>query len=300
MSSQIDILPSHKINKIKWDNCITNSDNGLIYASTIYLDNIADNWHGIIVNDYDCVMPIAWRKKYGFRYCYDVPFMQQLGWFPSQINDVFLTKALFRFCKYGDYNFNYANNVALKNFYQHNNFIINLKQSYNVIKNKYKPDIINNLKKTANQQLIYVDETIEAAIYLFKNLYSRKLPQISEKEYDNFYQLCKFFLQTDLVFARKVCTHHNETLAAALFLKDKKRIYNLMNSTTEAGRKTEANHFLFDCVFKEFAESGLIFDFEGSDIAGIKNFYEKFGAVNQPYYKIHFNKLPFPINFLKR
>jgi len=73
-----------------------------------------------------------------------------------------------------------------------------------------------------------------------------------------------------------------------------------MNSTTAAGRKTEANHFLFDNIFKEFAGSQLIFDFEGSDIAGVKSFYEKFGVINQLYYKLHFNHLPFPLNKLKR
>jgi hypothetical protein len=77
-------------------------------------------------------------------------------------------------------------------------------------------------------------------------------------------------------------------------------LYNLMNSTTNAGRKTGANHFLFDEIFKEFAASNLVFDFEGSDIPGVKIFYEKFGAANQPYYRLHFNKLPPLIKWIKQ
>jgi hypothetical protein len=73
-----------------------------------------------------------------------------------------------------------------------------------------------------------------------------------------------------------------------------------MNSTTEAGRKMEANHFLLNSILQQFAGSNLIFDFEGSDIPGVKIFYEKFGAVNQRYYKMHFNQFPFPLNLLKR
>jgi hypothetical protein len=72
-----------------------------------------------------------------------------------------------------------------------------------------------------------------------------------------------------------------------------------MNCTTLEGRKTEANHFLFDSILKEFAGSSLLFDFEGSDISGVKNFYEKFGTTNQPYCKLHFNNLPKVIKWIK-
>ena len=65
----------------KWDACVCNSNNGLIYATSVYLNFMSDDWNGIVVNNYDCVMPIPWRKKFGIRYCYDVPFVQQLGWF---------------------------------------------------------------------------------------------------------------------------------------------------------------------------------------------------------------------------
>jgi hypothetical protein len=54
---------------------------------------------------------------------------------------------------------------------------------------------------------------------------------------------------------------------------------------------------LYDKILEEFTETPLLFDFEGSDLPGIKSFYEKFGATNQPYFHWHFNQLPF---FLKR
>ena len=59
------ILPSYKINKQKWDDCIKNSSNPLIYAASVYLDHMADNWDGFIADDYRLVMPVPWRKKYG-------------------------------------------------------------------------------------------------------------------------------------------------------------------------------------------------------------------------------------------
>src|SRR6266540_2812535 len=225
MSSSVEIILSHKINKSKWDACIHNSSNGLIYATSVYLNHMTDDWRGIIVNDYDCVMPLPWRRKFGIKYCYHVPFIQQLGWFKQlQINDeLLLFEKMFHFLKYGDYYFNFQN-TDVANTLLCSNYVLDLSQQYNIISQGYNTDLINNLKKA----------------------------------------------------------------------------YNMMNSITPEGRKKEANHFLFDSIFKEFAGSNLLFDFEGSDIPGIKSFYEKFGSVNQAYYKLHFNHLPFPLNILKR
>ena len=50
---------------IKWDNCITNAPNGLIYGYSFYLDHMAKQWDALVLNDYEAVMPLTWNKKYG-------------------------------------------------------------------------------------------------------------------------------------------------------------------------------------------------------------------------------------------
>jgi len=297
-----DIIPSHNIDKQKWDACIHNSSNPLIYAYSFYLDQMADNWHGIIINDYKAVMPVCWRKKWGIRYAYDVPFIQQCGWFQSVPGNYaeILIKALFSFCRYGNYSFNYNCHTGMDKINPCTNYILDLSATYNSLKEHYSNDLANNLKKATREAFIYTMEDHHVAIDIYRQIYHSRMPHVSDKDFDRFIGLCNFLYATNEVVVRKVCNSNNELLATALLLKDKNRLYNLMNSTTAAGRKTEANHFLFDNIFKEFAGSQLIFDFEGSDIPGVKSFYEKFGAVNQPYYKLHFNHLPFPLNKLKR
>jgi hypothetical protein len=73
-----------------------------------------------------------------------------------------------------------------------------------------------------------------------------------------------------------------------------------MNTTTAEGRKLKANHFLLNEVLKEFSGNKMIFDFEGSDLDGVKEFYQNFGPENQPYFHYHFNELPFPLNLVKK
>ena len=81
MHDTIQIIPSDKIDQAKWNACIEQSASRRIYAKTFYLDLLADQWLGFVKHDYDCVMPVTWRKKDSIRYSYHVPFIKKLGFF---------------------------------------------------------------------------------------------------------------------------------------------------------------------------------------------------------------------------
>lgn len=304
MGSNIQILSSKNIDRTKWDGCIKNSENGVIYALSIYLDNMADNWSGIVMGDYEAVMPVPWRKKWGIRYTYDVPFVQQLGWF-CQTNTGNAEPPLhqfFKFVRYGSYSFNFYNKLNYNNLISNNNFIIPLSVPYTHTFSHYKTDAANNLKKASRYNLIIQPCDIAVTIKMYEKEYQARFLNTKEKDYQRFTALCNALEKQQMVFARQVFDEAaNQILCTGLFLRDGRRIYNLMNTTTEQGKLKSANHVLIDGIIKEFAGTGLIFDFEGSDIPGIKQFYEKFGATNQPYPRLQkFNHLPFPASLLKR
>src|SRR5687767_14846783 len=59
----LQYLHRKQIDTRKWDQCITNAANGLIYARSFYLDTMASNWDALVLGDYEAVMPLTWRKK---------------------------------------------------------------------------------------------------------------------------------------------------------------------------------------------------------------------------------------------
>lgn len=306
MSEQgIQYLIHREIDKTKWDACINKAGNGLIYGYSFYLDHMSRNWDAIVLNNYEAVMPLIWNKKYGIKYCYQPPFIQQLGLFGNinedSLQDLF--KNLKSFVRYGDWMFNYHNKFINSHFpvSEMINLLINLEDGYEDIRSKYNKDLLDNLKKTEKQQFIYdTGNDIDSTIDLYRFHYANRTPHVKVKDYENFKSICKSPAQNCTCIIREVKNERDNLLASALLLKDQRRIYNMMNTTTEAGRKTEANHFLLDNIIREFSGQQLFFDFEGSDISGIKKFYEKFGAFYQPYYHWHFNKLPFYMKWLKR
>src|SRR5690606_15295021 len=119
----------------------------------------------------------------------------------------------------------------------------------------------------------------EVAIKNYMAHYGNRMPHVKEEHYKNFANLCRQLESTDQCIIREVIDEQGNSISSALLLKDSDRIYNVMNTNTDSGRRLSANHYLFDCIIHEFAGSKLIFDFEGSDLPGIKSFYENFGPV---------------------
>lgn len=302
MAHQFQILPAAGIVPVQWDACVSRHSNGLIYSRYEYLQHCCPGWHGMIAGDYEGVMALPLRKKFGIRYLYQPPFVQQLGWIGNEA-PAELVPTLLQFVSYGDVLFNFGNaNLAKQTGgVQKTNLVIDLTQGYEAISASYKKDLVLNLAKAGRSHLrLEPADHISKTIQLYQQLYADRTPHVQQEDYRGFISLCSSLAATGNCFVRRVTDGSGRLAAAGLFLKDEKRVYNVMNSTTSEGRKLEANPFLIDAVIREFAGQPLLFDFEGSDLPGVKSFYEKFGAGNQPYYHWHFNRLPAPLRWLKR
>jgi hypothetical protein len=295
-------LQREEIDSLRWDNCIQNAQNGLIYARTYYLDEMAAHWNGLILGDYDAVMPLTWNKKFGFAYLYQPAFTAQLGIFyqhepDGSLDDLFLTEAkkYFRFC---EIHLNYAN--AIPDRRPSANYVIDLEKNYDQIRLGYKKRLLENLREADAYSLHYgpgVD--FRETIHLFQKLYGHRLSNVRQSDYDHFEKLCMELESRKMIFIRQVEDESGVLLNSSLFFLDDKRIYNIMSASPKSGREKRAHFYLLDQLFAEFAGKKLIFDFEGSDVPGIAEFYRKFGSVNQPYHFLKYNNLPFPFRLFK-
>jgi hypothetical protein len=300
--SDIRYMERNDIDSIKWDNCISHAPNGLIYARSFYLDIMSKNWSALVLNDYEAVMPLTWNRKFGISYLYQPAFTAQLGVFfkyePSKnIVDSFIekVKSRFRFCEI-HLNFASSSMEGLTRV----NFVLDLGKPYEEIRKGYKKRLIENLRESEPYQLEYlVSSNYVSTIQLFKDQYGERFSNIREREYLNFEKLCSELNFRNMVFARDVKDNSDELLSTSIFFKDDKRIYNIMSVSLPAGREKRAHFFLLDQLIMEFSTRNILLDFEGSDLAGIAEFYRKFGSVNQPYSFLRYNHLPFPIRLFK-
>lgn len=262
------------------------------------MDAMAKQWSGLVLNDYEAVMPLSWNKKYGITYLYQPPFVQQLGIYSktavsTAVQELFITAAKQRF-RFAEIFVNVSFGEA------RTNFILPLNRPYQQIRQDYKKDLFKNLKH-ADSFLLHYEATndIAAAVDLYQVYYAARTPHVKQRDYEQLVTACATAQQHDMLRIRKVVDEKNSILAIALLLKDNQRLYNILSTVTTAGRQCEANHYLFDQLIQEFSGQQLTLDFEGSSIAGIADFYKKFGAVDEPYFFLRYNHLPWPLKYFK-
>lgn len=307
-SPAIQFLKNKEIDKVRWDECVKGAANGLIYARTFYLDNIAAEWSALAGENYEWVLPLTNKKKYGISYLYQPPFTQQLGFF-SKPGITVPYKEIINYLQkhYGfcEINWNYATSPLLTILplliETASNFILDLSIGYENIAANYHTDLIKNLKRNKRFQHVYrATNDYNKSIQLYREYYGKRIPHVKESDYKNFSEICSYAIQNNMIICREAVNEQGTLMAAALLLFDGKRLYNLMNTTTEAGRRTEANHFLINAIVEEFSGKEIVLDFEGSDLPGVKSFYENFGAVNQPYFRLKYNHLAWPLKLFKK
>lgn len=81
----IRYLKNNEIDVKKWDACVEQSPNGLLYASSFFLNNLC-MWDALVLNDYEAVMPLPKRKKWGVEYIYNPAYAAQCGVTGNNIN----------------------------------------------------------------------------------------------------------------------------------------------------------------------------------------------------------------------
>jgi len=306
MPYTISIYYSQDINPDKWNNCVAKNSNGLIYAQYQYLNHLCTNWSAIIVGDYDAVMPFPWNTKWGIKYFQAIPFIQQLGLIGSIEIQQFpkIWELIHEFASYGDLFLNFNNQEFASSVLASTkaNFVLNLKQDYGQIQKGYKKDLRNNLEKAKKHGQTYCPSfNIAFVLEQYQLHYAKRLQHVSNSFYQKLSLLLHHFQSNDQCLIREMHDPTSkELLSIALLIKDEKRIYLLINVITQKGRKMSSNHTLIDHIIQEFLGKDLLFDFEGSQIPGVRDFFEHFNPQMQPYFQVHHNQLIWPLKLFKK
>jgi len=301
---KIQYLSHHEIDKPKWDRCIKEADNGLIYGYSFYLDHMADHWDGLVLNDYEAVMPLTWNKKYGIYYLYQPFLCAQLGVFGKNV-DAKTSKSFLHAIpskyKYWDIYLNHRNILHLKDFdiFLRSNFVLKLSASYDALYNHYRENIQRNIKKAfqagcAAQTNFPVELVIELARQQMKDYSDQK------HDLERFKKLHYLLHEKKQAVTYGIFSPSRELLASCVFFFSHNRAYYILVGNHPNGRTLGASHALIDAFIKDHAGKHLLLDFEGSDIGNLALFYSSFGATDEKYPAVRLNNLPWYIKWVKK
>lgn len=294
-------LKRNQVDEQKWNRCIDSASNNIIYAYSSYLDHMSPGWHALVYGDYEMVMPLTWKKKWGISYLHQPAFTQQLGIFHSGAVTEDQLRLMLEYCqrrfRFAEIALNHLNKLPGTSPRQ--NFVLDLAASHEHLRAGYKKDLLNNLKVAERSALRYGEGDFTSAIRQYRQEYDERLPHIRDQHYQAFERFCMSGDSQAQPVVRKVCDSKGVTLSAAILLKTRNRLILSVSVVSENGKSYSANHFLLDRLIQEFSGTPYLLDFEGSDVPGIASFYRTFGSIDQPYYFYRYNLLPYPIRLLK-
>ena len=301
----IRYITYQQIDKVKWDACIDDAFNGLIYAYSFYLDTMAKHWDALVLNDYEAVMPLTWNKKYGIAYLYQPFFTASLGVFGNTLNAAvvndFLKNIPAKFM-YWDIYLNAANSFSLNGFvlYERVNYVLPLNDLYENLFANFRDNTKRNIKKAAQLNcVVKKDIPVDDVIALAKNQ-SKNFSPVTTGDFNNIKNIYQQLQQQKKAITYGSFLPNGELVASGAFFFSHGRAYYILVGNHPNGKTIGASHSLINTFIKEHAGQNLLLDFEGSDIANLAFFYSSFGATAEKFGGLKLNKLPFWMKWVKR
>lgn len=280
----IQCIHRNQLDVAKYNACIATSIQSRIYAYAWYLDCVCEEWRVLVLDDYKAVMPLPYRRKYGFRYISQPFFTQQLGVFSkaplsSELIAIFVGHIPTYLLKV-HLQFNSENRFTKEPVVMQSNFILDLQGTYSDLYARFskgrKHAIQQGIKKKVHWQEVSFDEVLRLsrAQYSFQD--------IAEKEYRKLTKLIAIAKDKNKVKIIGV-RENAELIGGAVFLLGAKRIVYLFAAVSPRGKKLQVPSLLLNAVIQEHAGSSKILDFEGSVRPGIAAFFKSFGAEVETY-----------------
>ncbi|MFN3952737.1 MAG: hypothetical protein ACK4KT_10085 [Thermaurantimonas sp.] len=290
----IRLVKSADIDCEKWDMTIHLDPQALIYGVSWYLDIVANGWDALVFDDYKAVLPLtphlyrrlipALIRPYG---------TQQLGVFSKETVSADLVsdfvKAIPSRYLYKDLFFNASNpieKISSGRLLPRTNLLIPLSTANEEkIRSQYSKNTRRNLSKAQryNHQFFYNDSP-EVILKLFQANKGKELSHLKQRHYAVIRQIMYVALHRRAGYLITLYDDHNTAIAGIFLLEYRGRVVLFFSATSDYGKETHALTLLIDHILTQKAGLADLFDFEGSDISGLRRFYEGFGAREEIYY----------------
>lgn len=283
-------IKHNNIDFTKYDGCITAAFNHRVYAESWYLNLMTNNsWDCLVLNDYEAVMPLPFKKKMGIKYIVMPNFCQQLGvFYAKEITTEQFTlfeKKLHRYLV-RSYHFNEENTTVFQPKGElRNNYLLNCAKEYSVLKQAYRKNRIYDLLKFEQSSceikkeidFLSIDQLIRLNYNTVFNkqdvMLIKKLLKHAENEKNT------EIIQLKIMFSGKC-------VASNIFLNTKKRVTNSFLFRDKLFNKINTSTVLIDAIIQQ--SNGKTLDFEGSMVEGIATFFESFRA-KKHFYTVYHN-----------
>ena len=300
-----------EVDKAKWNRCVEASPAATVFADYDFLSVANPQWSALVMDDYAAVMPLPWRKKFGFRYVYNPFYCSRSGVFSGGIISPELVGAFVNAIPKSFVSVDLCLNegISVNSAVPAGNVQVShrllLDQSYEALAHGFSSNHKRNIRSARgfDTQLDTELDVLEV-VGLFRG--SRrgqdKSVRMQERDYRIFAQMCDFARQRAALEVWGARDPDGTLLAGTVFLHDHQRLWFWASGRNENFADRRAMFFLMDECIRKYAGQPLVLDFNGSRTESVARFYAGFGAERYTYPALNFCNnllLALPVKFYK-
>lgn len=282
-------IPYREIDFGKYTHCLENSAQRKYSATALFLDiTSGKSWDLLVYNDYKAVMPVPFVKKSLVKIVHNPMLCQQLGIFSkedsAEINEQFLD-----FLKKNYvirlYNFNDANSFKTELKFKRNYLIF--PNEYEKVYAKYSPKRKRKLRLdedvAANSEIKNISFS-EAETFIKSHFLGAHKASVHQ----SFMKLFKDLHETGLLFFSAFYLNKKIINIIALY-EDQSTVALLGTFNDKDFVKTSGASVLIDHAIRTNIQH-KIFDFEGSELPNVEEFFRGFRPEMRSYPTLFYSK----------
>lgn len=298
--SNIRHISHQDIDLAKWNSTILASPYPLVFAQSFYLNATFPGWDALVIGDYESVFPLTQKEKLGIPYLHQPSFTPQLGVYGKvspAIEQQFFDHITAKY-KLIDIELNASNTLQSKDHVPKQTFVIDYRDGYKLNQNTKR-----NISKAQENQLV-IEQIPEAEVVplsqQYLNPFLKKQIRLSPLVISRFDDLLRSALAAGTLYTFRVMDPQGKLQAIAHFISNGKHTVYLKGINFDKEVSLGSMHLLNSEAIRFFADKSQLFDFGGGSKESLANFYKGFGAKALPYRSLHYNRLPWLINVLKK
>jgi hypothetical protein len=281
MNNELIYIKHEDVDNEKWNHLVSLASEANIFCYDWYLNPFC-KWDIVVLDDYEggLVLPIGTR--YGIKTIYQPNFIQKCNWIGKELSDSHINKLVLLLRSIASH-VRFNTNIPLGEVTQRTNLILNLSDDIAMIRANYSKSLKHNLKKSSARLDLYEVSQPENIIALYQARWGKLNPQLASIDYNTLQQL--IIANPERFDCFEICLA-DECIAGMIIAKGKNRLHYILGAGNDKAQELNAVSYGLDAILHKYSESNYIFDFEGSSIPSVKSFYERFGAVDEPFYQV--------------
>lgn len=316
------ILNNREIDANVWDSFVQASPQGMIYSCYYYISALEAEWQAVVVRSNDmihAVMPFTVKSKAGISYSTQPVFTQYWGimFRPAEANTAksfeqkrqwvkLILKTLPQ-TKLFDYNFSPYFDYPLPFFW--NGYAVSPRYSNHIRLGQTREELWANISEKARGHIrktekdganITIGHEVDEVIKIFRKAKEEKIKNMTGGHYKAIADIAHHYSQKGMCYTIIARDASGKAIAGTIYFKFRGTTIHFLGTTDPNYKGRGAMAFIIWNALQKAKDDCHTFDFEGSMIEPIEQFFLSFGSTPTPYLNIKKDSLPLWVKAVRK